>query len=480
MSNVVTENTINQLGDSLLVHILYYALQPPYRLEPRFVCRRWYRLSKDRTLWWSFFRRDFGTVHSNLWSVREYGGLDSGCIHWENFYLRQFKWTNRPLGMIDLSPKQPVITEFSSLEITQTPSANDCSSNGKNLSPPTPFRLVTIFGSRIITCYEKHPLQVWSLSDGRHLGALEIPDILCKVTTLASSELDNVLAIGDESGNIILYRQPQTPRKRKQPFDTKHNEQDQSIGLEYWLIISSNSSVSLSKLHICRGYLATLSKDGTLSLYKLSSDSSTYLSPMFTTTNSIQSPIAITLRFHATNSSLLLLVAFDIALYDGTHIVTVQEFTFIDGQLQSTRYLDVTASDDERATSSITCLAFGGLSRSLHLVTGHSDHTVHVWSVNHDITHLSTLFGHTGAVHCVAIDDLQPVRVVSGSYDRRVKVWSLPSSSTSKYCHSKSLQTLLMTLDAHNDPIVTLATKQDLRLVSGDITGSWKLWTFDS
>src|SRR5947199_94675 len=56
------------------------------------------------------------------------------------------------------------------------------------------------------------------------------------------------------------------------------------------------------------------------------------------------------------------------------------------------------------------------------VVSGSHDHTIRVWST-HSCTCLHTLQGHSDAVTSVAFDP-SGTRVVSGSDDRTIRMWS--------------------------------------------------------
>jgi WD40 repeat protein len=73
------------------------------------------------------------------------------------------------------------------------------------------------------------------------------------------------------------------------------------------------------------------------------------------------------------------------------------------------------------------------------------------------------LEGHTGAVRCLAVSG---TRLVSGSYDRSVKVWAM-GAGASWPCERK--------LVGHTEPVTALATWQG-KVLSGSHDASKRVW----
>ncbi|MEM8777956.1 MAG: WD40 repeat domain-containing protein [Cyanobacteria bacterium P01_G01_bin.49] len=69
--------------------------------------------------------------------------------------------------------------------------------------------------------------------------------------------------------------------------------------------------------------------------------------------------------------------------------------------------------------------------KGYHIATGSFDQTIKFWLVDQDdpqaitLTLRETLTNHTGSVHALALS-LNPLLLVSGSYDQTVKQWTLP------------------------------------------------------
>ncbi|XP_067043240.1 F-box and WD repeat domain-containing 11-A-like [Acropora muricata] len=108
----------------------------------------------------------------------------------------------------------------------------------------------------------------------------------------------------------------------------------------------------------------------------------------------------------------------------------------------------------------ISCLSISPCTR---LVTsGQNDNTILLWdTATHCRKH--TLFGHTGAVTCTEVD---MHKIVSGSSDRTVKVWSLESGD----CQ--------LTLPGDHAAGVSCVTFNDQWVISGDNSGEIKVWNF--
>lgn len=131
--------------------------------------------------------------------------------------------------------------------------------------------------------------------------------------------------------------------------------------------------------------------------------------------------------------------------------------------------------------SQVICIHFEINSKVL--VSGHSDNTIHIWKafprnnktpqqqipnlniVQSDWTfdHLQTLFGHTGAVTCLQFDDF---KVISGSRDKSIKVWSMETGE----CQ--------ITLSGHNHEISSLAF-DEANIYSIDASGEMRSWSFN-
>jgi WD40 repeat protein len=143
--------------------------------------------------------------------------------------------------------------------------------------------------------------------------------------------------------------------------------------------------------------------------------------------------------------------------------------------------------------SHVNCIQFEPFSKIL--VSGHSDNTIRVWrafqrkhhyvprttaylystlslsalasaanSERSDWTfhHEKTLHGHTGAVTCLRFDDF---KLVSGSNDRTVKIWSMETGE----CQT--------TLSGHAAPLTSLGF-DDHTIFSLDKAGTLKTWSF--
>jgi len=80
------------------------------------------------------------------------------------------------------------------------------------------------------------------------------------------------------------------------------------------------------------------------------------------------------------------------------------------------------------------------------------------------LTHrrLQTLQGHNGTV--TAICGLGDEMVVSGSFDKTIKIWSIQNGSC------------LQTLSGHNASVSTLAVLADGTLLSGSFDNTIKVW----
>jgi WD40 repeat protein len=60
------------------------------------------------------------------------------------------------------------------------------------------------------------------------------------------------------------------------------------------------------------------------------------------------------------------------------------------------------------------------------VATGGSDNRIHVWNLS-TLQEIGTLNGHTGTVSCL---DYSKSRLVSGSYDTHVRLWSTEQNTS--------------------------------------------------
>lgn len=101
------------------------------------------------------------------------------------------------------------------------------------------------------------------------------------------------------------------------------------------------------------------------------------------------------------------------------------------------------------------------------LVSGSHDKTVRVWSLESGEC-LRTLAGHTGSVKCVCVTG-DGKHVVSGSTDKTVRVWALDSGEC------------VRTLTGHTDNVRGVSVTRDGKyVVSGSADRTVKVWSLDS
>ncbi|WFC97990.1 hypothetical protein MYAM1_000711 [Malassezia yamatoensis] len=97
------------------------------------------------------------------------------------------------------------------------------------------------------------------------------------------------------------------------------------------------------------------------------------------------------------------------------------------------------------------------------LVTGSYDRTVKVWNLRTGEI-LRTLTGHARGVRCLQFDD---VKLITGSMDRSLKIWNWRTGE------------LLRTLEGHTEGIVSLNFNESV-LASGSADSSIRIWNFHS
>jgi WD40 repeat protein len=97
-----------------------------------------------------------------------------------------------------------------------------------------------------------------------------------------------------------------------------------------------------------------------------------------------------------------------------------------------------------------------------NLISGHGSGVIRVWNVATGACDRK-LEGHTNTVRCLSVSGM---RLVSGSYDRSVKVWAM-GAGASWPCER--------TLVGHTEPVITLATWQG-KVLSGSDDASVRVW----
>lgn len=108
----------------------------------------------------------------------------------------------------------------------------------------------------------------------------------------------------------------------------------------------------------------------------------------------------------------------------------------------------------------VSCLSISPCTKVV--TSGQNDNTISLWDTTTQCRR-HTLFGHTGAITCTDVD---MHKIVSGSNDRTVKVWSLESGN----CQ--------LTLPGDHNSGVSCVTFNDQWVISGDNSGEIKVWDF--
>jgi WD40 repeat protein len=102
------------------------------------------------------------------------------------------------------------------------------------------------------------------------------------------------------------------------------------------------------------------------------------------------------------------------------------------------------------------------------LVSGSFDRTLKVWDLLTKKCEL-TLVGHTGWIKCCAVlPDRNGFRLVSGSLDKTLKIWNLQTGK----CE--------LTLEGHSDIIECCAVLSEGHLVSGSADKTLKVWNVNT
>ncbi|CAG8645391.1 1313_t:CDS:2, partial [Paraglomus occultum] len=119
-----------------------------------------------------------------------------------------------------------------------------------------------------------------------------------------------------------------------------------------------------------------------------------------------------------------IIVAYATGVYGGGWTVGIQEILFNSTSITSTTHCSPQISSSVFSFAPITTISY----KSSHLITAHSDNTIQLFHVmNSDnilqCTHTQTLYGHTGSVQAVAIDEYG--KLISGAMDQSIKIWDL-------------------------------------------------------
>ncbi|XP_065562942.1 F-box/WD repeat-containing protein 7-like isoform X2 [Artemia franciscana] len=131
----------------------------------------------------------------------------------------------------------------------------------------------------------------------------------------------------------------------------------------------------------------------------------------------------------------------------------------------------------EGHTQAITCIQFDGS----RIVSGSHDKTIRVWDMRTNSPwSVITLCGHSGTVRCLHLLDnrlisgstdrtikMDEKKVVSGSYDRSVRVWNIKTGNCEKI------------LNGHEDHVLCVQFFGDM-LLSGSADKTIKVWDLPS
>ncbi|RIA97293.1 hypothetical protein C1645_732506 [Glomus cerebriforme] len=131
------------------------------------------------------------------------------------------------------------------------------------------------------------------------------------------------------------------------------------------------------------------------------------------------------------------IVAYSVPLYGGGWTVGVQEIKFSATRLISTRHCSSLPSfipilSENNSTENIQQFSFAPITTITYnagqLVTAHCDNTLQVYYVLEqgkklECRHKCTLYGHTGSVMSVALDEHG--KLITGSMDHSIKIWDL-------------------------------------------------------
>ncbi|CAI2180287.1 5515_t:CDS:2 [Funneliformis geosporum] len=130
-------------------------------------------------------------------------------------------------------------------------------------------------------------------------------------------------------------------------------------------------------------------------------------------------------------------IAYSVPLYGGGWSVGVQEIKFSSAQLISTRHCSSLPSfipilSENNSAENVEQFSFAPITTITYnagqLVTAHFDNTLQVYHVLEqgrklECRHECTLYGHTGSVMSVALDEHG--KLITGSMDHSIKIWDL-------------------------------------------------------
>ncbi|MBN9121480.1 MAG: protein kinase [Planctomycetes bacterium] len=110
------------------------------------------------------------------------------------------------------------------------------------------------------------------------------------------------------------------------------------------------------------------------------------------------------------------------------------------------------------------------------IVTGSWDHTAKVWDAKTG-NELLTLKGHTGQVHSVAIS-ADGARIATGSFDQTAKIWEVLSAKPEGFAKTG---TELLTLKGHMGSVTSVSFSTDgTRIATGSTDRQVKVWEVPS
>lgn len=140
-------------------------------------------------------------------------------------------------------------------------------------------------------------------------------------------------------------------------------------------------------------------------------------------------------------------------------------------------------------------ISFGQADETYHFVTCSHDETCMIWKwnnkLNKHVEHIFTFIGHSRSVDCV---DVKNDLVLTGSYDRMLKVWSLVENEQPKVSESKQkdansnksnkLRSPVITIEGHKEAITGCSwlssTESDISTAATvSLDNSIKIWDIE-
>ncbi|XP_032224781.2 F-box/WD repeat-containing protein 7 isoform X2 [Nematostella vectensis] len=448
-----TSHNICGLSDEILVRIFSFLTANDLCRCSR-VCVSWCRLSNDFHLWRDLFIKKFGKF---IIDQSFYNRLTP--TQWKEQYIIRANWFSGHCHVQKLHQNEHKTLPHQSAKITCL-RISKCSQN---------LLASAKENSRLV--------HVWDLVEKRCKHVIHCDGVVCAVD-FGSLTSRNLLAVGLSCNKFSIWDVKQELFRLHQTNITE-SAAIVNPALRMASSIRPLHESAVVQLNLVDDKLATVTQDCVVRVWLLDL-SHTEVSCLHTLTTlkprcSVLD-VQLQQKHHSNTWSVSIshaaevmenwnLIGFQSVKFDGRSLSgddvdnSVMNSFALDRQ-EAEKYILEKPDEPMTCRTTISCLSISPCTRLV--ASGQTDNTICLWDT-HTRRKQHNLFGHTGSVTCTAVDSH---KVVSGSNDRTVKVWSLDSG----HCQ--------LTLPEDHSSGVSCVTFSDQWVVSGDSLGEIKVWDF--